>query len=97
MKLEVLDTVEPREWDATAERLGGVIGHSSVYAQYLLAAAPNATARYFRWVTDSGEIMGLAIGFVQSSTHAVLAPWTKRLAFPTTPIGSCVIEWRGWS
>lgn len=84
-RLVVQETVDPSSWDATASRVGGIIEHSTVYARYVQAAEPNVTPRFFRWLADRDETVGIAVGFAARSPNPLLAPLSSRFFLTTMP------------
>jgi len=85
MKLEVTENVDPREWDEIICAVGGNICHSSAQADYVVANHPNTTVRYLSLLSDTGELIGAALGFQSRSPRKILAPFTGRFWLDSLP------------
>ena len=85
MKLEVSEYIKAQDWDANMCSLGGNICHSSAQAEYVVANHPNTTVRYLSFLSDTGELIGAALGFQSRSPRKILAPFTGRFWLDAVP------------
>ena len=85
MKLEVTDYVDARQWNAKICSVGGNICHSSAQADYVVANHPNTTAQYLSLLSDTGELLGVAVGFQSRSPRKLIAPFTGRFLLDSVP------------
>ena len=85
MKLEVTDYVDARQWNAKICSVGGNICHSSAQADYVVANHPNTTAQYLSLLSDTGELLGVAVGFQSRSPRKLIAPFTGRFWLDSVP------------
>jgi len=85
MKIQVDEQVDRRQWDELVCRLGGTIFHSSAWAEYIVAAQPNAAPVYVRFLSDPGDVVGAALAFKIASPNRLLAPLSRRLWTESAP------------
>jgi hypothetical protein len=85
MKLEVTEHIDARQWDEHICSVGGNICHSSSRADYVLANDPNTTVRFLSLLSDTGELIGAAVGFQSRSPRKMLAPFTGRFWLDSLP------------
>lgn len=85
MKVEVCDSVAPKDWDARVCAVGGTIYHSSIWALYNKTSFPRIIPRFFSLFAPDGECRGVALGFYECSTHPLLKRFSRRLWFDAIP------------
>lgn len=86
MKLQISESVNANDWDANICSTGGTIFHSSIWANYTVAARPNAVPQFFTLISDNNKFLGSALGFQDYSQHKLIWRLTKRLWFDAMPV-----------
>lgn len=86
MRLDVLDGVDSSSWDAAVQKVGGIVEHSSAYARYVQAAEHNVRPRFFRWLSDASETVGVAVGYEAHSSRTLLPHLSSCLFLTTMPV-----------
>lgn len=86
MRLQVLNSVDPHEWDSNVTHLGGTIFHSYSWGQYIKAVLPNLLPQYVTVLSVNGELLGLALMFKRSPRGNILSRLIKRLRMDSAPL-----------
>lgn len=88
MRFQMVETVDPVEWNKALCSLGGAIFHSTVWAEYLKGAQPQALPQFMSLSDDGGKPIGMALGLRTRSSHRLMAPFTGRLSLDALPVAS---------
>ena len=84
LNLEVLDAVNPDEWDALVRQLNAGLFHSYFYAQTIYANN-HGEPFYARFLNDQGNCVGLCLGNIQYSSLPVVRSIFKQAHLTALP------------
>ena len=83
MRLNIYDNMNGCEWDELVTSVGGTIFHSNAWRQY--NNADNVTPQFIMLTSDTGTLLGAALGFKSYSPKKIFKPFTSRLWFDAVP------------
>ncbi|MDZ7620558.1 MAG: hypothetical protein U1E05_26440, partial [Patescibacteria group bacterium] len=85
MTLSATVSIDAPAWDATVTALGGTVGHSTAYVQYMRAAEPNAVPAFLTLPGPDGTTAGAAVAFTARSSRLVLSALSARIWLAALP------------
>ncbi len=85
MKLHFAENVDQNAWDEKLCSMGGTIFHSSIWADYIVHTNHNVVPQFITLLSENEEILGLALGFHESSRHRLIGRFTRKLWLDAAP------------